>query len=305
MIYDLIIVGCGPAGMTAAIYGKRANLNVLLLEKLAPGGQIVNTYEIENFPGAGQIAGAELAIKMFEHTQILNIPMEYGTVEDIQEEGNMKRITCTEQTEYLTKGVILATGTKPRMLNVPNEESFIGNGISFCAICDGAQYQGRDVIVIGGGNSAVEEALYLSSIANHVTVITLFALTADAVACNRLRKMENVQVYEYFDILEFLPSEKFVGVTAKSTKTGNIITVRADGAFEYIGLQPMTQAFKRLKILSGHGYIKVNQNMETSMPGVFAAGDVTEKVLRQVVTACSDGAFAAQNAAHYINSLKV
>lgn len=304
-MYDLVVVGCGPAGMTAAIYGKRANLNVLLLDKLAPGGQIVNTYEIENYPSAGRISGADLAIKMFEHTQLLDIPMEYATVYEICNEGSLKRIRCTEQTEFLTKAVILATGTKPRMLHVANEELFLGNGISYCAICDGAQYQGRDVIVIGGGNSAVEEAVYLAGFANQVTVVTLYALTADAASCDQLRRMKNVKILEYFDIQAFLPGDSFTGMTIQSTQTGEVRTILADGAFEYIGLEPLTQNFAELGVLNKQGYVQVNEKMETTVPGIFAAGDVTEKTLRQVVTACNDGAIAAQSAANFIKRSSV
>ena len=304
-MYDLIVIGCGPAGMTAAIYAKRANLNVLLLDKLAPGGQIVNTHEIENYTGTGRINGAELAIRMYEHTMELNIPMEYGTVESIGTDGMWKLVKCTEGNNYKTKSVIIATGTKPRILHVENEDNFIGNGISFCAICDGAQYHGKDVIVIGGGNSAVEEAIYLASIVNHLTVVTLFNLTADPIACDKLRTLENVTVMEYHDILSFNSGDKFTGLTAKSTETGEITIVLADGAFEYIGLEPTTKPFELLGILNDYGYIKTNANMETEIDGILAAGDVIEKNLRQVITACSDGAIAAQNAAKYVRNTNV
>lgn len=302
-MYDVVIVGCGPAGMTAAIYAKRANMNVLVLDKLAPGGQIVNTFEIENYTGVGRINGAELAINMFQHMQLLEIPMEYGTVEDIVEEDEYKKVICSEGTNYTAKVVILATGTKPRMLHVENEESFVGDGISFCAICDGAHYAGKDVIVIGGGNSAVEEAIYLAGLVHHLSIVTLFDLTADLSACDKLRAMEHVDIYEFYDIEQFLAGEKFSGLTARSTKTGEVRTVKADGAFEYIGLEPTTQSFQRLGILTEQGYIKVNPAMETEIPGIFAAGDVTAKQLRQVITACSDGAIAAQNAAKYVRNL--
>lgn len=308
-IYDVIIVGSGPAGMTAAIYAKRGNLDVLLLDKLAPGGQIINTYEIQNYPGFCSINGAELAMQVFEHTQALEIEFDYATVRNIaqsrQEEGQIpgrKTVTCAEGKTYQTRAVILATGTKPRMLHVPHEREFAGKAISWCAICDGAKYRDKPVIVIGGGNSAVEESIYLAEMAKKVTVVTMFGLTADPSACDKLRAMPNAEIHEWFDILHFLPGDSFTGLHAKSSKTGEEITVYGDGAFEYIGLMPVTESFSDLGILDPSGYIKVNQQMETSMPGVFGAGDACLKQLRQIVTACSDGAVAAQSAAAYIKT---
>ena len=164
-IYDIIIVGAGPAGMTAAIYAIRANMKVLMLDRLAPGGQMINTNEIENYPGAGKLSGAELAIKMFEHTQELGVEFDYKTVIDIKNGGPLKTVVCEEDdTVYKARAVILATGTVPRRLGVPGEDDWAANGISWCAICDGAQYRDKEVVVIGGGNSAVEESIYLAGI---------------------------------------------------------------------------------------------------------------------------------------------
>lgn len=304
MIYDVAIIGAGPAGMTAAIYAARANLQVLLLDKLAPGGQIVNTFEIQNYTGMGTINGAELAIKMFEHTQELGVTFDYGTVTEIQEVDNLKRLVCEEGLTFTAKAVIIATGTKPRMLGVAKELDFAGTSISWCAICDGPHYRDKKVIVIGGGNSAVEEAIYLAGLAKEVTVVTLFNLTADPMACDKLRALPNVKIYEYYDILEFLGNEKFEGLRAKSTKTGEELVVYADGAFEYIGLEPTAQAFKGLGILNDYGYIETDAFMATKVPGIYGAGDITSKHLRQVITACSDGAIAAQSVAKYVEKLK-
>ena len=299
--YDVIIVGAGPAGMTAAIYAARADMNVLLLDKLAPGGQIINTNEIENYPGVGTINGAELAYQMFEHTQQFdNIAFDYGTVKSITDEGKVKRVLCEEDDkEFTAKAIILANGTRPRCLDIPGEDKFRGNGISWCAICDGAQYRDRDVVVIGGGNSAVEESIYLAEMAKKVTVVTMLDLTADPMACDKLKSLPNVEVYEWFDIKEFLPGDVFTGLRAVSSKTGEEIVVYGDGAFEYIGLQPVTEPFAGLGILESHGYIEANERMETAVPGIFGAGDSNSKLLRQIVTACSDGAVAAQSAAAY------
>ena len=302
-VFDVAIVGAGPAGMTAAIYAARANLKVLLIDKLAPGGQIVNTFEVQNYPALGTINGAELAIKMFEHTQELGILFDYGTVNDIQLGENHKTLLCEEGHSYQAKAVIVATGTKPRMLGVPNELQFAGTSISWCAICDGPHYKDKKVIVIGGGNSAVEEAIYLASLAEEVIIVTLFNLTADLSACNKLCSLPNVRIYEFFSILEFLGDAKFEGLRAQSTKTGEEIAIYAAGAFEYIGLEPTAEAFRSLGILNSHGYIEVNQYMATKVPGIFSAGDINSKHLRQIVTACSDGAIAAQGAAKYISKL--
>lgn len=302
--YDVAIVGAGPAGMTAAIYAARANLQVLLLDKLAPGGQIVNTFEVQNYTGMGSINGAELAIKMFEHTQELGVTFDYGTVTAIESEGLKKRIICAEGQTFEAMAIIIATGTKPRILGVPGELKFAGTSISWCAICDGPHYQGKKVIVIGGGNSAVEEAIYLAGLAEEVIIVTLFNLTADPSACEKLRALPNIKIYEYHKITEFIGDNVFEGLKAVSTRTGEEITVQAAGAFEYIGLEPTAHAFRDLGILNEHGYIDTDGHMATKKAGIYGAGDINSKHLRQIVTACSDGAIAAQAVAKYIEKLK-
>ena len=303
--YDVVIIGAGPAGMTAAIYAARANLQVLLLDKLAPGGQIINTVEIQNYTGMGTINGAELAIKMFEHTQEMGVAFEYGTVIDVKTDGNLKKIMCEEGHLFEAKTIIIATGTKAKMLGVPGEDKFAGSSISWCAICDGAHYRNKKVIVIGGGNSAVEEAIFLAGIAEQLTLVTLYNLTADPVACVNLRSMANVRIYECHEVIEFLGTQGFQGLRAKSTKDGQEIVIEADGAFEYIGLQPTTEAFAHLGILDEHGYIITDTSMKTKAFGVFSAGDVNSKDLRQVITACSDGAIAAQTVVKHLEKLKL
>lgn len=300
--YDLVIIGAGPAGMTAAIYGARADMKVLMLDRLAPGGQIINTNEIQNYTGVGTINGAELAMNMFSHTQELNVEFDYATVTKIENVGNIKKIYIEEDSERVieAKAIILATGTTPRRLNIENEERFIGNGISFCAICDGAYYRDKEVVVIGGGNSAVEESIYLSGIVKSLTIVTMFDLTADPIACDKLRALENVTVYPYQDILEFVGESSLTGVKFKSTKTGEETTVSCDGVFEYIGLTPVTDFVKDLGVLNEYGYIEVNGKMETAVAGIYGAGDCVVKDLRQVITACADGAIAAQEASRYV-----
>ena len=304
--YDVIIVGAGPAGMTAAIYAARADMNVLLLDKLAPGGQIINTNEIQNYPGVGTINGAELAYQMFEHTQQFeNIAFDYGTVKEILDEGKVKKVLCEEDDkEFTAKAIILATGTRPRCLDIPGEDKFRGNGISWCAICDGAQYRDKDVVVIGGGNSAVEVSIFLAGIVKSLTIVTMFDLTADPMACDKLRAMDHVTVYPYQDILDFTGDTKLTGVHFKSTKTGEENTVSCDGVFEYIGLTPTTEFLKDLGVLNQFGYVEVDEKMHTKVEGVYGAGDCVTKNLRQVITACADGAIAAQEASHYVQNLE-
>ena len=300
--YDLIIVGSGPAGMTAAIYGARADLSILLLDKLAPGGNIINTNEIQNYPGVGFINGAELAVQMFEHVDQLGVEFAYGTIIDIQDNGTEKLVVCEEDhMTYTAKAVLIATGTQSNKLHCQGEENFTGNGISWCAICDGAAYRDKDVVVIGGGNSAVEESIYLAGMVNHLTVVTMFDLTADPIACDKLRAMDNVTIYPHQDVLGFYGSGTLKGVHFKSTKTGEERQVDCDGVFEYIGLHPVTDFCKGLGVCNQMGYVEVDSEMRTRVPGIYGAGDCITKTLRQVITACADGAIAAQSAFHDIN----
>lgn len=303
--YDVIIIGAGPAGMTAAIYAARADMKVLLLDKLAPGGQIINTNEIQNYPGTGTINGAELAYQMFEHTQQFDsITFDYGTVKGLKDHGAYKTVSCEEEgKEFAGKAVILATGTRPRCLGIPGEEQFKGNGISWCAICDGAQYRDKDVVVIGGGNSAVEESIFLAGIVKSLTIVTMFDLTADPIACDKLRAMEHVQIYPYQEILKFTGDSRLSGVHFKSAKTGEEKTAACDGVFEYIGLTPTTEFLKDLGVCNQAGYVEVNDRMATGIAGIYGAGDCIAKNLRQVITACADGAIAALEASHYVQNL--
>ena len=304
--YDVVIIGAGPAGMTAAIYAARADMNVLMLDKLAPGGQIINTNEIQNYTGVGTVNGAELAYQMFEHTQQFDtIAFDYATVKEVKDNGSEKVVVCEEDGKKFTaKSVILATGTQPRCLGIPGEDKFKGNGVSWCAICDGAQYRERDAVVIGGGNSAVEESIFLAGMVKSITIVTMFDLTADPIACDKLRAMENVTIYPYQDILEITGDTKVEGVRFKSTQTGEENTVKCDGVFEYIGLTPTTDCFKDLGVLNKFGYVEVNDRMATKVAGIFGAGDCVTKNLRQVITACADGAIAAQEASHYVKNLE-
>lgn len=305
--YDLVVIGAGPAGLTAAIYGVRANLSVLLLDQLAPGGQIINTNEIENYPGVGKINGAQLAFQMFEHATELGVEFDYKTVKNLEVKDDIKLIHTEESEEAIEAlTVIVATGTRPRTLNVPGEEDYTGSAISWCAICDGAKYRDKDVVIIGGGNSAVDEGTYLATITKSLTIITDFDLTADPVSCDYIRNLPNVTVHPYKTVTEFVGEDgKLTGVRFTDKETGdNEQLVECDGVFEYIGAVPSTDSIKDLGITESHGFIEANERMETAIPGVFGAGDCISKHLRQVVTATADGAIAAQQAGSYLKQLK-
>lgn len=301
-MYDLIVIGAGPAGISAGIYAKRANLKVAVIEGGAPGGQMVNTGEIENYPGFTKLAGADLAIEMFNHGMSLGVEYIFGEVIKVTS-GNVKEVVLNSQT-LKTKAVIIATGAVPRKLGLEHEEYLSGKNISWCAICDGPLYKNKDVVVVGGGNSAVEEAAYLATLATSVTIVqNLKTLTADQKAQEILLKHDNVKVYYSSVVNAFVLNEdkSFKGVEIINENKEKIL-IEADGVFEYVGLIPSTSAFKDLAILNDYGYIKTNEKMGTTLLGIYAAGDVREKQIRQVVTATNDGAIATQNVLKYLET---
>lgn len=301
MLYDVLIIGSGPAGITAAIYAKRANLKVAMFEKDTPGGQLSKYNEIENYTGAKKVAGYELATMMIDHAYELDIEVIYDEVTKVELDGNLKKVVTPNET-YESKVVIVASGNVPRRLGVENEDELAMNGISWCAICDGPLYKERKVVVIGGGNSAVEEASYLATLATHVTVVqNLETLTADKKAQDILLKMKNVEIIVNSTVSKFLMDDKGLTGVEINTPEG-MRTIEADGVFEYVGLIPVTDFVKDLGITNTWGYVEANEKMETKVPGVYAAGDVIVKQIRQVVTAAADGAIAAQNALKYIET---
>lgn len=303
-VYDVAIIGAGPAGLTAAIYAARASLSVVMIERGAPGGQMVNTFEIENYTGFEKISGPDLSMKMFEHAQAAGAEYAYGNVEKVTiAEDGTKLIDCGDH-QVQAKTIIIATGTKHRLLNVSGEQQLSGRGISWCAVCDGAFFKGKKVAVIGGGDSAVEEAIYLAGLVEKVTVIhRRDELRAQKVLQTRAFNDEKIE-FVWDSVVESFEEEngKLGGVKVKNVKTGEVSTVEAAGAFIYIGLDPITDMVKDLGITDEAGYINVDHSMATNLPGVFAAGDVTNKELRQVVTAVNDGAIAAQAAFKYIET---
>ncbi len=300
MTYDLLIIGAGPAGITAGIYAKRANLKVAVIENDTPCGQMVNTNEVENYPGFKKIGGADLSLEMFNHGMALGLEYIFDDVVDVKD-GELKEV-ITKNKSYKTKAVIIATGAVPRRLGLEHEDMLASKGISWCAICDGPLYKGKDVVVVGGGNSAVEEASYLATLANNVTIVqNLEKLTADKKAIDILLNKDNVKVYYNSLVKEFLidKDNNLIGVRIEDNNKKST-EIKTDGVFEYIGLKPATGSFAKLNVVNEYGYIDTNEHMQTNLPGIYAAGDVRNKNIRQISTAVNDGAIAAQHVLKYL-----
>lgn len=303
--YDLVIIGAGPAGMTAAIYGSRAGLKTAMLEMGAPGGKLIKTHEISNWPGIKGTNGAHLASDMFEHSTHFGAEYVYGYVTKISDEGEYKKIVCEDGSVYEAKAVIVATGTKERMMNIPGEEENIGRGVSYCAVCDGAFFRNQEVVVIGGGNSALEEALYLSEIASRVhIVIRRDVFRADEIIQKAVEENEKIHIIrKHVPVRVEDDGNRVIGIVLKQVDSGEELRVETHGIFPYIGLDPATSFLEGLNITDEKGYMLVDANCETAVKGIYGAGDVVAKTLRQVVTATNDGAIAAQHAFHEIKGI--
>ena len=296
-MYDIIIIGGGPAGLTAALYACRANKSVLVIEKASFGGQITYSPRVENIPGFLDVTGNEFAEKLVEQVLAQNAEVECAQVLKITDNGEFKTV-LTDSGEFTSKAVIVATGAKHRLLGLEREEEFIGEGISFCAVCDGAFYEGKDVIVIGGGNSALQEAVLLSKTSKSVTVIqNLPHLTGEQKLQDILYADEKVSFIMPAEILSF--SKEGEKVSVNISADGEAKTVTADGVFVAIGLAPDNEAFKDNVELQ-YGYVKADESCLTSKEGIFTAGDCRTKSIRQIATAVSDGATAALAAISYI-----
>ncbi|QWU07221.1 thioredoxin-disulfide reductase [Heyndrickxia coagulans] len=304
-IYDVIIIGAGPAGMTAAVYASRSNLKTLMIERGVPGGQMVNTEEVENYPGYESILGPELSNKMFEHAKKFGAEYAYGDIKGIDTDGDYKIVKAGAKA-YKALAVIIATGAQYKKLGVKGENELGGRGVSYCAVCDGAFFKGKDLVVVGGGDSAVEEGNYLTRFANKVTIVhRRDQLRAQKILQDRAFKNEKIDFIWNHTVKEIHEENGKVGsVTLVSTVDGSEKPFKTDGVFIYIGMVPLTKPFENLGITNEAGYIVTNEEMETKIPGIFAAGDVREKTLRQIVTATGDGSIAAQNAQHYVEELK-
>jgi thioredoxin reductase (NADPH) len=295
--FDVIIIGAGAAGMSAAIYLKRSNVDVVMIEASAPGGQINRTAKVENYPGADIIDGPDLAMKMFQQTQNLGIEYRYGQVIEIKKEES-SFIIKTDVETLTSKAVIIATGRKPKFLGIENEKELTGKGISWCAICDGPFFRNKEVVVVGGGNSALEESLYLADMCSKVTIVhRRDSFRADKIIQGKVLNNEKIKVMFDSEITKFYDqNNKLISVDIKNKVTNENKNIKCDGAFIYIGFEPITDIIKDFNITDDNGYIIADENQRTSIPGIYACGDVTKKELYQIVTATAEGAKAAMSA---------
>lgn len=302
-MYDIIIIGGGPAGLTAAVYGLRSGRTVLVIEKNGLGGQIAFSPKVENIPGTISISGSEFADKLTEQAMNLGADVELEKVIRV-ENGEIKRVFTEDGNVYEAKAVIVAVGVKHRMLGLPGEEALIGQGISFCAVCDGAFYAGQDTAMIGGGNSALQEALLLSEVCTSVTVVqNLPFLTGEKKLAEALLAKENVRVLYSTQVAGYLSENGSLTGLALRADDGSETTISVSGAFLAVGLVPENDAFAPLAQLDGRGYFASGEDCLTQTPGIFVAGDCRAKGIRQVATAAGDGAVAAMAACRYLDNL--
>lgn len=296
-IYDTVIIGAGIAGMTAAIYLKRSNLDILLIDKDAPGGQLNKISTIENYPGYLQISGPELSQKLFEQINNLNIEYHYGNALEIIDENQIK-IVKTNQEEIKTKTIILALGRTPNKLNLENEEKLLNKGISYCALCDGPLFKNKEVAVIGSGNSAVEESIYLSNICKKVTlIIRSNNFKAEETLLNQLKNKENIEI-KYNSVVNTIIGENN---KLKAIKLTNNELINIEGLFIYIGSTPNINFLETLNLETEKNFIKVDKNMQTSIKGIYAVGDVIKKDVYQLTTATSEATIAAISIKNILN----
>jgi len=298
--YDLIIIGAGPAGLAASIYAKRAMLNFVFLEKWLPGGEIANTYEVENYPGIYNVSGLELSNRMIDHAVALGVEIKSEEVESVDLSKEIKTVVTRKQT-YYTKTVIIATGASPRKLDTIGEAEFYGRGISSCATCDGALYKNKVVAVVGGGDVAVEDAIYLSRMSTKVYLIhRRHELRAVKTLQEKMFKISNVEIIWDSIVTEISGDETVNQITVQNKNTLQTIDLAVSGVFIAVGMDPNSAFAKGQIEMEPGGWIITDENCETSVKGVFAAGDVRKKALRQVVTGVSDGAIAVSFAEKYI-----
>jgi thioredoxin reductase (NADPH) len=305
MIYDVIIIGSGPAGLAAAIYAKRAELSLIVIEKAGlSGGQIINTYEVDNYPGTPGISGFELSTKFREHADKLETTFINGEVTNFHLDSESKVVTMDDGTEYKAKTVVIATGGAPRHLNVEGEDKLSGMGVSYCATCDGAFFKNKSVAVVGGGDVAVEDAIFLARICKQVYVIhRRDQFRASKSITSRLLSMENVTILWDSVVEKINGEEKVESIAVKNLKSNEASTYEVAGVFIAVGYMPNSEIYKPVVATDGGGYIIAGENCETNVPGIFVAGDVRTKELRQIITAASDGANAITAVEKYLNQL--
>ncbi len=301
-MYDLIVIGGGPAGLTAALYARRANKSVLVIEKETFGGQITFSPKVENIPGFMALSGNEFAEKLVEQVMEQGADVECAEVSAIVD-GDTKTVV-TDSGEFEAKAVVIATGARHRLLGIDREQDFIGEGISFCAVCDGAFYTGRPVAVIGGGNSALQEALMLSDLASKVYVVqNLGFLTGEQALASQLEAKSNVEILLETVVDSLEGADELTAVNVRNTATDTVTKLTVDGMFVAIGLVPQNEPFASLVELNDYGYVAAGEDCRTNVQGVFVAGDCRQKRIRQVATAAADGAVAALAACDYIDRM--
>lgn len=301
--YDVIIIGAGPGGMTAAVYTQRSNLKTMMLEKAAPGGKMMTTWEVENYTGLGKISGFDLSEKMFNHTQELGVEYRYGDVTNIVDKKTHKEVHTASGDVYETGAVIIGTGTIPRTTNATGENKYSGRGVSYCAVCDGAFFKDLEIVVIGGGNSAIEEAVFLAKTVKKITVVNILpTLQADAIAIEEAKETGKIDFLLGYEVLEFNgDGSQLTSVKLRNVETKEELDFEAEGAFVFIGQTPVSDFAKDLGVTNKWGYIEVDSKMSTKVPGIYAIGDVLDKDLRQIVTAAADGCIAAVEVAKYLD----
>jgi len=302
-MYDIIIVGAGPAGLTAALYARRANKTVLIIEKSTFGGQITYSPKIENYPGFVQMSGNEFADKLLDQVTALGADIEIDEVIDVYISGIIKKVVAVGG-EYECKSLIIAAGARHRHLGIEGEEELVGDGVSYCAICDGAYYAGKDVGMVGGGNSALQEAVLLSETSRKVTIIqNLPTLTGEAKLCEKVAARPNIEVICNSVVKSFINDKGFGGVVIFNDATQKEIKIPLDGLFVAIGLVPENKSFKNVIAIDDCGYAQSGEECLTKTEGVYVAGDCRSKKIRQITTAAADGTVAALAACRYIDSL--
>lgn len=303
-IYDVLVIGAGPGGMTAALYASRANLSTIMLERGAPGGQMINTAEIENYSGFDSIMGPDLATNMFEGSQQFGAEYTYGDIKEIIDGTEYKEVKTADKS-YFARAIIIATGAEHKKLGIPGEQQLNGSGVSYCAVCDGAFFRDKHIAVIGGGDSAVEEGTYLTQFAKKVTIIhRRDQLRAQKILQNRAFKNEKIDFIWDTVVDEIRGEHKVESLLTRNVNTNETEELPFDGVFIYIGLIPNSEVCGDLPITDEDGWIVTDEKMQTAIPGIFAIGDVRATVLRQVATAVGDGAIAGNEVFHYVETLK-
>ena len=299
-MYDVIIIGAGTAGLTASIYSRRSNKKTLVLEKASYGGQIINTLSIENYPVEEHISGFDFATKLYNQAKNLGTEIKFEKVIEIKNNSNYKEV-ITSKNKYETKTIIIATGSENRLLGLENEKELTGKGVSYCATCDGSFYKNKDVAVIGGGNTAVEDAIYLSDIVKKVYIIIRNEeFKAEEQSVLDLKNKKNIEIIHNSNVTKINGNERLESIEI-TDKNNNKKTIKIDGLFVAIGRIPENEVFKDLINLDNYGYIISDEKCHTNVDGIFVAGDNRTKELRQLVTAASDGAIAASEAIKYVN----